>query len=136
MTPDEKLSVFGDFDPEEVAEEAKERWGDTGEFAEAARRTDAYTADEWEAARAELDHIHLGLIALKDADVPADSPEAAVLVDEHRAHLSRWYYKVSPQTHEGLGQIYTTDPRFTESIDKAGEGLAAYLSDAIAARYA
>jgi hypothetical protein len=38
--------------------------------------------------------------------------------------------------HEGLGHVYSTDPRLTQNIDKAGKGLAAYLSEAMAARYA
>jgi DNA-binding transcriptional MerR regulator len=29
MTPDERLKAFGDFDPEEHADEARERWGNT-----------------------------------------------------------------------------------------------------------
>jgi hypothetical protein len=32
--------------------------------------------------------------------------------------------------------MYVADPRFTENIDKAGEGLADYMSRAIAAKYA
>jgi hypothetical protein len=31
--------------------------------------------------------------------------------------------------------MYVADRRFTENIDKAGEGLAAYMSEAISAAY-
>jgi DNA-binding transcriptional MerR regulator len=135
MTSEEKLSVFGDFDPDDHLDEAQERWGDTTEYAESARRTDGYTATDWEAIHAELDDIHNRLLALRDAGIQASSVEATILVDEHREHLSRWYYDVTPEIHTGLGQMYIADPRFTETIDKAGNGLAAYLSEAIAARY-
>ncbi|MCL1694031.1 MAG: MerR family transcriptional regulator [Actinomycetia bacterium] len=135
MTPEEKLSVFGDFDPDEHTEEATKRWGDTEEFAQSEKRTDEYTNADWETINGELDDIHRRLLVLRDAGTPASSAEAAALVDEHRAHLSRWYYKCTPVIHKGLGQMYTQDPRFTENINKAGDGLAAYLSDAIAARY-
>jgi DNA-binding transcriptional MerR regulator len=136
MTPEEKLSVFGDFDPDDHVQEATQRWGNTDAFTESVTRTDEYTQADWESITAELDDIHRRLLGLRDAGVPATSAEAAALVDEHRAHMSRWYYKVTPQIHEGLGQMYTADPRFSDTIDKAGDGLSAYLSKAIAARYA
>lgn len=136
MTAAEKLSVFGDFDPDEYVEETTDRWSDTDAFAESARRTDSYSAKDWESTNAELNDIHRRLLSLRDAGILASSPKAAALVDEHRAHMSRWYYDVTPQIHEELGQMYTADPRFTENIDKAGYGLAAYLSEAIASRYA
>ena len=135
MTPEEKLSVFGDFDPDEHTEEATQHWGDTDAFTESARRTNSYTATDWEKINAELDDIHRGLVALRDDSVPTSSDEAAALVDRHREHLTRWYYECTPEIHAGLGQMYIEDQRFTESIDRAGDGLAAYLSQAIAARY-
>lgn len=135
-TSGENLPVFGDFDPGAHIEEATERWGGTDAFAESAERTEPYTQADWDTITAELDDIHRRLLTLRDAGAPATCAEAAALVDEHRAHMSRWYYKVTPRIHESLGQMYTTDPRFTENIDTAGDGLAAYLSEAIAARYA
>lgn len=38
--------------------------------------------------------------------------------------------------HAGLGQMYAIDRRFATNIDEAGEGLADYMSAAIAALYA
>lgn len=136
MTPEEKLKVFGGFDPDEHREEAAERWGDTVAFAEAARRTGSYSQEDWQAINVEAADIYDRFFALLAAGVPADSDEAAALVDEHRAHITRWYYECSPQIHQGLGQMYTADFRFTRNIDRGHDGLAEYLSEAIAIRYA
>jgi len=136
MTAEEKLTVFGDFDPDEHIEEAARRWADTEAYSVSTRRTSNYTKADWETITAELDDILRRFLALRDSGVTAGSPEAATLVDEHRAHLSRWYYDVTPQVHRGLGEIYTADARFTNNIDTAGDGLAAFMSEAIAARYA
>lgn len=103
MTAAEKLSVFGDFDPDEHIEEATDRWGDTDAFAESTRRIGSYSANDWETINAELDGIHCRLLSLRDAGILASSAEAAALVDEHRSHMSRWYYDVTPQIHEDLG---------------------------------
>ena len=136
MTPEEKLQAFGDFDPEEHAEEAKERWGGTDAYAESERRTGSYTVDDWQRVSAEADELNEGFLRLMADGTPADSTKAAALVDAHRAHITKWFYECTPEIHAGLGSMYVTDERFRANIDRAGNGLAAYQSAAIAARYA
>jgi DNA-binding transcriptional MerR regulator len=136
MTPEEKLQAFGDFDPEEHAEEAKERWGATDAYAESARRTGSYTAEDWRRVSAEADEVNQGFLQLIADGTPADSTKAAALADAHRAYITKWFYACTPEIHAGLGSMYVADERFRANIDKAGNGLAAYQSAAIAARYA
>jgi DNA-binding transcriptional MerR regulator len=135
MTPEEKLSVFGDFDPAEYEEEAKERWGDTDAYAQSVRRTSSYTKADWENINDEADGIYDRFVGLMDAGNAPGDAQTAKVVDAHRAHISRWFYECSPEIHAGLGVMYVQDPRFTENIDKHGTGLAQYMSDAIADRY-
>lgn len=136
MTDEEMLDVFGDFDPSEHEAEAKERWGHSDAYRESARRTASYTKADWAAIGREVDDIYAGLAELMAAGTPAYSAAAAGLVDRHRAHLSRWFYDCTPEIHGGLGEMYSADPRFQSNIDKSRTGLAAYLSEAIAVRYA
>ena len=135
MTDEEKLEIFGDFDPSEHEAEAKERWGNTTEYAESARRTNSYSKEDWDEIRAENDQIYADFAQLMRDGTPAESTEAGQLVERHRAHISKWYYDCTVEVHAGLGQMYVADPRFTNNIDKHGEGLAAYLSAATAAVY-
>ncbi len=136
MTPEEKLSVFGDFDPAEYEEEAQQRWGGTDAYAQSARRTSSYTKQDWEAIQAEAADIYAGFAALQREGKAPNSPEAAAMVETHRQHISRWFYDCSPEIHAGLGQMYVADRRFADNIDKSGDGLSAYLSAAIEATYA
>ena len=139
MSHKDMLEVFTDIDPEEHErnqQEAKERWGETDAYKQSARRTSQYTKADWQRIKEEMDAIYRDFVSLMDAGSPADGPEAAAVVERHRAHISQCYYDCSPEIHAGLGQMYVADPRFTENIDKAGEGLAAYMSAAIAAKYA
>jgi DNA-binding transcriptional MerR regulator len=53
LTPEERLEVFGSFDPDEHAAEAKERWGDTDAYRESARRAARYTREDWTRIKAE-----------------------------------------------------------------------------------
>ncbi len=135
LTPEEKLAVFGDFDPDEYVDDAEQRWGDTDAFDESTRRTGTYDAQDWKHIRAENDDISRQFVSLMAAGIDPDSPEAASLVEQHRAHISRWYYECAPEIHAGLGRLYVADTRFTDNIDKAGNGLAAYMSAAITAVY-
>lgn len=136
MTSEEKLAIFGDFDPDEYAEEAERRWGETDAYKESARRTATYTKDDWQEIQDEAADIYRQFVSLMDAGVSPDSGEAKAAVEAHRAHISRWFYDCNAEIHQGLGSMYVADPRFTANIDKSGEGLAQYMSEAIAAAYA
>ena len=133
MDAEESLSVFGDFDPAEYEDEARERWGHTDAYKESVRRTATYTKDDWERIGAESQQINDAFLQLMSAGVPSDSAEAMSIAERHRAHISRWFYECSPEVHVGLGEMYVLDPRFTQNIDTAGDGLAHYMSDAILA---
>ncbi len=116
--------------------EAEERWGGSPEYAESVRRTSSYTEADWERIDADNDAIYQGLLQLMREGVAASSEPARLLATRHREHISKWFYPCSPEIHAGLGQMYVSDMRFKEQIDQAGEGLAEYLSEAIAANSA
>jgi DNA-binding transcriptional MerR regulator len=135
LTPAEMLEVFGEHDPTEHVEEAKQRWGDTDGYREAHRRTSSYGKDEWLQIRREGDEIPAKFAAAMQAGHPADSAEAAAAAVAHREHISRWFYEVTPEVHQGLAQMYVADPRFTATYDDVAPGLAQYVSEAILALY-
>lgn len=136
MTPKEKLSVFGDFEPADHEDETNDRWGGTAAFAQSEQRTSRYTKQDWEAIQAEASDIYDQFLALERQGIDPDSPEARALVSQHRDHISRWFYDCTPEIHAGLGEMYAGDQRFADAIDAAGEGLATYVSAALAAAYA
>lgn len=135
MDAKEALEVFGDFDPAEHDVEAKERWGGTDAYAQSAKRTAAYTKEDWKKIKAEAAAIDKRFVGLMADGVAPDDPEAGRVVDAHRNHISKWFYECSPEIHAGLGQMYTEDARFRSNIDKAGDGLAEYMTAAIASRH-
>jgi DNA-binding transcriptional MerR regulator len=131
MQPDDVTSMFDGFDPAAYEEEAREKWGETDSYKEAARRTATYGRPEWDALRAEADSIYRRLAALMGT--PVGDPAVQALVEEHRAHLERWFYPCGKAMHHGLGQMYVADPRFAANLDKVAPGFARYLAEAIAA---
>lgn len=133
MNKEEMFEVFGDFDPTEFEEEAKERWGDSDLFKESQRRTKAYGKDQWKEAGAEGQEIGERFAELVAAGAEPTSDAAMDLAEQHRGHISKWFYPCSHEVHTGLGEMYVADARFAKYWDDLGPGLALFVRDAIGA---
>jgi MerR family transcriptional regulator, thiopeptide resistance regulator len=133
LTPEELFEVFGRDDPTQHAEEAEQRWGDTDAYRESNRRASGYRKADWIAIRDEGEAIERRFAEALTAGEPADGTVAMELAEEHRQHISRWFYECSPQLHRGLGEMYVADPRFAAHYDGRVGGLAAYVRDAVTA---
>jgi len=92
-----------------------------------------YAKEDWERLGTEATDINGAFLELMAAGAPATGDKAMEVAERHREHISRWFYECTHEIHAGLGHMYVEDPRFTANIDKAGEGLAAYMSAAIEA---
>ena len=68
----------------------------------------------------------------KQSGAEADSNEAQALVAKLQAHITENYYTCTDEILADLGKMYVADERFKKSIDKYGEGTAAFTSEAIA----
>ncbi|AYN40114.1 MerR family transcriptional regulator [Streptomyces dangxiongensis] len=131
LTPEEKFEVFGNNDPEQYAEEVEARWGDTEAYAESQRRAASYTKEDWKRLQAESDEWSRRYVALlADAEPPAGE-RAMDLAEEHRRHISTWFYECGYEMHECLGDMYVRDERFRAFYDAMRPGLAEHLRDAI-----
>ncbi|MEV4165823.1 MerR family transcriptional regulator [Nonomuraea dietziae] len=133
LTPEERFEVFGGFRPERYEAEVQRRWGGTREYAESRRRVASYTKDDWLRLRDEAALITEDLVAAMKAGLPADGEAVMELAERHREHISRWFYECTPAIHRCLGELYVGDVRFTETLESAASGLAAYLREAIEA---
>jgi DNA-binding transcriptional MerR regulator len=129
LTPEERLEVFGDFDPEDYAEEAEQRWSDTDAYRQSQRRVSSYTKEDWLKIKAEQEEIEKKLAELLVGAAP-DSEEAMAAVEAHRQHISRWYYDCSHEIHRGLGEMYVSDDRFRANYDELAPGLSEFIRDA------
>lgn len=136
LTPEERFEVFGDFNPEEHAEEVEERWDGTDAYKESQRRVSTYKKADWDQIKAEGVAIDEGLIEAKRSGLAADSVEAMDLVERHREHISRWFYDCSHEMQLGLGEMYVADPRFKKRYEDLEPGLAEFVRDAIRANAA
>ena len=135
MTEHDTFAGLGTFERNEAefGAEVRERWGETDAYAESARRTSAYTEDDWTTIKNEGDAIEADWASLLASGEPADGAPAMDVAERHRVHISRWFYPCSHEMHASLGEMYVADPRFAEHYDSRREGLAAYVRDAVLA---
>lgn len=113
---------------EQYKAEAKGKWGHTKAYMEFVQKKEADIAGATQA----LMGLFQALGAMQSL------PPAHELVQEKiqalQNHITRHFYTCTPQILQGLGQMYTEDPRFRENIDRAGgPGTAAFVQRAIQA---
>ncbi|MET9886023.1 MerR family transcriptional regulator [Streptomyces sp. NPDC006430] len=133
LTPEEKFEVFGDFDPDDHAEEVARRWGGTDAYEESARRSASYSKEDWQRIQDQADDIHRRLVVLMDSGGAAESVQAMDLAEEHRGWITQNHYACAYELHTCIGEMYVADERFTAYYDAIRPGLAVFLRDAILA---
>ncbi len=130
---------FSEFDMTEIEaakqkyrKEARELWGKSAEYAQSEKKTAAYKKEDWQRIQGEMNDI-FSRFAQRMGEAPS-SPEVQALVAELQRHISQNYYECTDDILGGLGQMYIADERFAANIDRHGEGLAKFISEAIAAK--
>src|SRR5215203_3337809 len=75
LTPEERFEVFGEFRPEDHAEEAERRWGETDSYKESNRRVSSYKKEDWQRLKAEEKEIRNRLAAAFESGLAPDSEQ-------------------------------------------------------------
>jgi MerR family transcriptional regulator, thiopeptide resistance regulator len=133
LTPEERFEVFGDFNPDDYTEEVEQRWGGTDAYKESARRVARYTKADWQRIKEQSEDWGRRIAAVMESGAAADSPQAKELAEEHRQHISQWYYECSYEIQKGLAEMYLADERFMATYEAIKPGLTRFLHDAILA---
>ena len=131
LNPEELFEVFGEDDPTQYADEAKERWGETDAYQESARRTSGYSKADWLEVQEEQQAVIDGFLAALRAGLPAESEEAMAAAEAHRLSIDQRFYPCSHEMQVNLAEMYLADARFTEYYEKHCVGLAQYVAAAI-----
>lgn len=133
MSKEEIKELFDGFDHSQYDDEVKERWGGTEAYRQNKERMKGYSPADLERMKQEGAELHAKYVALMNAGIPADSPQAAEVAESHRAYFHRWFYDCNPEMLKGVSEMWVNDPRFTKNIDRVREGLAAYQYAAVQA---
>ncbi|MGH3378160.1 MAG: MerR family transcriptional regulator [Actinoallomurus sp.] len=130
LTPEEQVEIFGDDWQPAWVKEAEDRWGDSAQWAQYARRAAGRTPEDWKAVAAATHDLNASLAAAKRAGVVPGSDEANALAERHRALLSG-YFDCTHAMQACIGRMFTGDSGFTEFYDALAPGLTIWLRDVI-----
>ena len=132
---DGKMS-FKEFDSSEIeaakdkyAKEAKDRWGNTDAYKESKEKTKNYSDSQWKDVFDKGGSIMQEFAEIRSTS--PDSPEAQELVKKWQDYITNSFYTCTKQILSCLGMMYVGDERFTENIDRYGEGTAQFMAKAI-----
>ena len=119
------FQAFQSPEQEQYAREAKERWGSTPAYQEYVRRN---------VSEGDLERDLMGLFAElgKLRELSPSSPEAQRGIHRLQDFISERCYPCTDEILRGLGEMYVSDPRMRNNIDRAGgPGTASFVSRAI-----
>ena len=126
MTIEERFAGL-DFGRNPHEQEARQRWGDEAvdqaneRLAELSQEEKRNLSERWDA-------VYKRLASLRNG--PPDTQEAQEAIAEWYLLLNSFGH-YTPEMFRALGQMYVDDERFTQNIDRYGEGLARFMRDAM-----
>lgn len=114
---------------ERYADEVKQRWGKTDEYRQSKAKSESRTIAQDVQAEQEAGDIFAAFAAAMDQDPAGETAQG--LVRRWQKHITEYYYDCTKEILACLGEMYVADARFTENIDRYGDGTAAFMRDAI-----
>ncbi|SEK33652.1 DNA-binding transcriptional regulator, MerR family [Nonomuraea pusilla] len=130
LSPEEQVAIFGQRWQPSLIVGARERWGDTAQWAQYAERAAGRTPEDWQQIADNITVFEHDLAAAKRAGVRPGSAEANALAERHRASMDA-YFDCTLSMQVCLGRKYAADPGFTAYYDAIEPGLTIWLRDII-----
>lgn len=116
-------------DTRKIQKEAKAKWGKTKEYKQSLAKTSKYTTNDWKRITKESTEIFKELVMCMNND--NNTHKSNELVIKWKDHITKNYYDCTNEILLGLADIYITDERFKNNINKHGVGLAQFMSKSI-----
>ena len=111
--------------------EVKDKYGKTEAYKEYESKTKDYSNDKWDNLESGMNNIMHQFSECKKQGYECDSNEALILIQKLQYFITENYYNCTNEILYGLGQMYVSDERFKNNIDKHGIGTAEFISEAI-----
>ena len=124
------FKVFDKDITDKYKKEAEEKWGGTDAWAEYKQKEQTAPKGHMESAAEQMMDIFSRFGRIKNTD-PADMP-AQNLAAQLQKFITDNFYTCTDDIFRSLGEMYVSDERFKNNIDKSGgEGTAVFAAEAI-----
>lgn len=133
LSDSEQQELFGpEWDPS-WGKAARERWGDSAQWAEFAERSAVRSTEEWQQTANSMQEVAEEFAAAKRAGVEPGSDAANLLSEAHRISMSQ-YFHCTLSMQVLIARRYVTEDGFTDYYEKLEPGLAQWMKQVIDAR--
>lgn len=127
------MKAFDNSEFQTYKSEVQAKWGKTAIYREYTEKTKNYTKEKWSNVAQGMNEIFTKFAICSENGVEPDSAHAQALVKLLKDYITDNYYTCTDEILLSLGQMYVTDERFKNNIDKHGDGTAVFISEAISA---
>ncbi|WP_353115050.1 MerR family transcriptional regulator [Microbacterium sp.] len=132
LTADQVVEVFGvEWDPGWSAE-ARERWGDSAQWAEYAEHAAQRTPDDWRMLVGEMDGVFAAFAQAQHDGIDPESEQGIALAERHRAAMGAFFHCTVPM-QVVLSRAFTDDPEYAAFFDRRSAGLGGWIRRAVEA---
>ncbi|MFT3983728.1 MAG: MerR family transcriptional regulator [Lachnospiraceae bacterium] len=128
MSIKEKFHGF-DFTNNPYENEARRLWGDKA-VDQSNARIKSLPKNEQEAIAKDMDDLFMNLAKIRN-NAPDSVTAQEAMAKMYNHFNANFGYRYSPEAFAEVGQMYVTDERFTVTVDKYGDGLSKFLSEAM-----
>ncbi len=128
MSIKDKFHGF-DFTNNPYEDEARRLWGDKA-VDQSNAHIKSLSQNEQEAIAKGMDALFTDLAKIRK-EAPDSATAQAAMAKMYSHFNSNFGFRYSLEAFAGVGQMYVTDERFTENVDKYGDGLSKFLSEAM-----
>ena len=125
------MKAFDNNEFEKYKFEVKEKWGNTDAYKEHTEKTKNYSDEKWNKLSYEMNDIIAEFAVCMKSGLETDSDKVQSLVKALQNHITENYYNCTNEILAGLGQMYVSDKRFKNNIDKHADGTAQFISEAV-----
>jgi DNA-binding transcriptional MerR regulator len=130
LSPGEQVEIFGEHWEPSQQLAARDRWGDSEQWAQYAERAADRSPEDWRRIMADVEALHGDLAMAVREGVRPGSERANALAERHRASMST-YFDCTHSMHVCLARSYVDDPGFLKFYDDIEVGLAGWLRDIV-----
>ena len=114
---------------DQYRKEVEQRWKDTSTYKKYHERTRTYTKEVWKEIERKMQNFFQELNCLKPRT--PDDPVVQEWLEKYRSFIDEYFYPCSKDTLIQLSELYISDERFQQFIDREGDGLSTYLHQII-----
>jgi hypothetical protein len=112
-------------------EEVIKKWGNTSSYKEYEEKSKNYSNDKLNNIVNELNSILKEFSFYMNSGFTSDSNETQNLVLKLKNHITNNFYNCTDEILYNLGQMYVSDERFKNNIDKNGINTSEYIKKSI-----